>query len=85
MGVGPGMGVDISDFVVTATGLEVLITQGDHSKIMVLDQDNKPARESDNNYLAHSFTKTSNNDYLLSGSYNLPFVEHRVVIQNQSG
>src|SRR5690554_988098 len=85
VGEGPGMVRNILDFVPTDQGLEVLIGMGDYSKILIFDQDFNLDKEIALDYQASSFEKSSQGKYVLSGSYNHPFVTHRVVVLNAEG
>lgn len=85
VGEGPGMVSNILDFVPTDAGLEVLVGMGEIAGIFVFDRDYKVEKEVELDYLGSSFEKPTNGGYVVSGSYNLPFVEHRVVYLDEEG
>lgn len=85
VGEGPGMVINISDFVPTRAGLEVLVGMGDFTKIMVFDKNHGLSKEIDLDYQGSSFEKLSNGNYAVSGSYNMPMVENRVALINPEG
>jgi hypothetical protein len=85
VGEGPGMVRNILDFVPTDTGLEVLVGMGEFSKIIVFDQDFQLDKEVGLDYLGSSFEKFPSGGYVISGSYNLPLVAHRLVSLDAAG
>ena len=85
VGEGPGMARNILDFVPTDTGLEVLVGMGEFSKILVFDQNFQLDKEVELDYLGSSFGKLLTGRYVISGSYNLPLVEHRLVSLDAEG
>lgn len=85
IGEGPGMVKNISDFFPTGDSFEVLESLGDVSKILVFDRDYVLKKEIQLGYLASSFGKLGQHTYAASGSYNLPFVQHRLVLMDREG
>lgn len=85
VGEGPETVDNIADFVPTASGLEVLVSTGGFSKLVLFDHNYTIRKEIALGYLAHSFEKLADGKYVLSGSYNLPFVQHRLVYVDAEG
>lgn len=85
VGEGPNQILALNDFYINSNGqLEVLSTVGDQSTIIKLTN-NEPEVLFNINYIASSFSKLSNGDFLLYGSYNLPLTKHRMVQVNNNG
>lgn len=85
VGEGPEMLPSILDFIATEKGLEVLVGKGDKSEIWIYEDSYQKPNKINLEYLAFSFAKSAEGDYLLSGSYNKPIVMHRLVIVNSEG
>ncbi|MDN3687672.1 6-bladed beta-propeller [Cyclobacterium jeungdonense] len=84
-GEGPGMVANISDFIPTPEGTEILNAQGDQAKIIRFDNSGEIKGNLNLDYYGSSFTKLANGHYVASGSYNLPLVENRLAIMDGHG
>lgn len=85
IGEGPDNISGILDYLPTKSGLEILTGMGEQTKITYFDSVYKKENEIPINYIATSFEKLGNESYFFSGSYNLPFVNDRLVITNKNG
>lgn len=85
VGEGPGNVKNIRDFVPTDSGLEVLVGMGEYSHIVIFDKYNKILKEIKLDYQGSSFEKLLDGSYVVSGSYNKPFVDHRIAVLNEDG
>lgn len=86
VGEGPNTINRLVDFFVSADGtLEVLNSNGDQAEIyrIVIDNSIEPILKVD--YIPSSFTKLSSGEYLFYGSYNFPFVSHRLIRTDSTG
>lgn len=86
IGDGPEKFIKLDDFFINADGsIEILSGIGDQATIYKIS----PLREIDQvfqiNYLASSFTTNPSGEYLLYGSYNLPFTQFRLVKTDPKG
>lgn len=85
VGEGPNQILDLNDFYITPDGhLEVLSTIGDQSTVFKIT-DNTPEVLFKIDYIASSFSKLPNGNFLLYGSYNLPLTKHRLVLVDKKG
>lgn len=85
VGEGPGMAENISDFIATEDGVEVLVIRGDKSEIWIFDLEYIQIGKLEFDYLASTFSKLPNGNYALCGSYNKPIVMHRMSIFDALG
>lgn len=86
VGEGPNTINRLSDFYVSEDGmLEVLNSNGDQAQVYRVGGDNSIQLILKVDYIPSSFTKLSNGDYLFYGSYNLPFVSHRMIRTDSTG
>lgn len=85
VGEAPGMVKNIEDFVPINSGLEVLVGMGDYSEIVIFDKNFDLLKEIKLDYLGSSFEKLADGSYVVSGSYNKPYVNHRVAVLNADG
>jgi hypothetical protein len=79
VGEGPNSLKNISDFHVSDAGLEVLETMGDISNIHIFNENGQLIKTIEASYLAFSFSKLGDGNYVLYGGFNLPLIENRVV------
>lgn len=85
VGEGPNQILDLNDFYITPDGhLEVLSTVGDQSTLIKITE-NEPEVLFKIDYIASSFSKLPNGNFLLYGSYNLPLTKHRLVLVDKKG
>jgi uncharacterized protein YwgA len=85
-GDGPNELKGLQDFQVNADDqIYVLGTVGDLTTIYQIIEQDKIQKITAVSYLASAFTLASNNEFYLYGSYNKPFVTHRLVRVNSSG
>lgn len=84
-GEAPGMVRNIRDFVPTDSGLEVLVGMGDYSQVVIFDESYEILKEIKLDYQGSSFEKLASDLYVVSGSYNKPYVNHRVAVLNAEG
>lgn len=85
VGEGPGMAENIGDFIATEDGVEVLVIRGEKSEIWIFDLENNQIGKLEFDYLASSFSKLPNGNYVLCGGYNKPIVMHRMSIFDAQG
>jgi hypothetical protein len=86
VGEGPNTLLRLNDFHVAEDGsLEVLNSLGDQAEVFRINPDNSIQSIFKVNYIPSSFTKLATGDYLFYGSYNLPFVSHRLIRTDSTG
>ncbi|WP_144602191.1 6-bladed beta-propeller [Algoriphagus algorifonticola] len=86
VGEGPGTLQKLDDFLINPDGsIEVLSGIGDRATVYNISGSGELNKVFDTNYLASSFTKLPSGEYLLYGSYNLPFTEFRLVKTDSEG
>lgn len=86
VGEGPNTVSRLIDFHVSSTGqLEILNPIGGKAQVFEVNEDNSLRLRFTVDYSCSSFTKLSNGDYLFYGSYNLPFVSHRMIRTDSTG
>ncbi len=86
VGEGPNTLLRLNDFYVSEDGgLEVLNSLGDQAEVFRVGVDNSIQSIFKVDYSPSSFTKLSTGDYLFYGSYNLPFVSHRLIRTDSNG
>ncbi|WP_075349292.1 6-bladed beta-propeller [Algoriphagus marinus] len=86
VGEGPNTITRLSDFFVAEDGkLVVLNSLGDQAEVLAVDVDNSIQSIFKVDYIPSSFTKLPSGDYLFYGSYNLPFVSHRLIRTDSNG
>lgn len=86
VGEGPNTLSRLIDFYVSRSGkLEVLNPVGGKAQVFNVNQDNTLDLKFTVEYNCSSFTKLPNGEYLFYGSYNLPFVSHRLVRTDSTG
>ncbi|GAB3651935.1 hypothetical protein GCM10028791_21230 [Echinicola sediminis] len=85
-GDGPDKFPSIDDFFAKPNGeLEILSTLGNTSTVYRIEGLMEKVKLFETDYIASSFTKLPNKEYLLYGSYNLPLTENRMVKLSPSG
>ncbi|QDH79042.1 6-bladed beta-propeller [Echinicola soli] len=85
-GDGPEKIPSLNDFYVNTNGeLEILSTIGNKSTIYQFGETGEKTLVLEMDYVASSFTKLPNGDYLLYGSYNLPVTKYRIIKVTPSG
>ncbi|MEX2513986.1 MAG: 6-bladed beta-propeller [Cyclobacteriaceae bacterium] len=84
-GEGPGKLASINDFIPSTDGLDILSVQGDQAELIRLDNNGEIRGKVDLDYFGTSFEKLPGNQYVASGSYNLPIVENRLAIIDGQG
>ncbi|MBD8489833.1 6-bladed beta-propeller [Echinicola sp. CAU 1574] len=85
-GEGPENIPSLDDFFIGSDGkLELLSTVGDMATIYQIDTSGSPNVKFKSEYVATSFTKLPNDEYLLCGGYNLPIIKNRVVKVSATG
>jgi hypothetical protein len=86
VGEGPNTVTRLIDFYVSSTGkLEILNPIGGKAQIFEVNEDNSLNYRFTVDYSCSSFTKLANGEYLFYGSYNLPFVSHRMIRTDSTG
>jgi len=86
VGEGPNTVSRLIDFYVSSTGeLEILNPNGGKAQIFQVNEDNSLNHRFTVDYSSSSFTKLPNSEYLFYGSYNFPFVSHRMVRTDSTG
>ncbi|TFV93595.1 6-bladed beta-propeller [Algoriphagus kandeliae] len=86
VGDGPDHLPKMDDFFINSDGdVEVLSGIGDQASIYRISQSGEITTVFKTSYLASSFTKLPSGEYLLYGSYNLPFTKFRLVKTDPSG
>ncbi|WP_215225131.1 6-bladed beta-propeller [Echinicola shivajiensis] len=85
-GEGPENIPSLDDFHIGTDGkLELLSTVGDMATIYQISTLGSPEIKFKSEYVATSFTKLPNDEYLLCGGYNLPIIKNRVVKVSATG
>lgn len=86
VGDGPNYLSDLDDFLINPEGkIEVLSAIGDQARVYEVSASGEIIPVFKTDYLASSFTKLPSGEYLLYGSYNLPFTQFRLVKANSEG
>tara|TARA_R110002020_G_scaffold105752_1_gene246416 strand:+ start:159 stop:1313 length:1155 start_codon:yes stop_codon:yes gene_type:complete len=86
VGEGPNTINRLNDFFVGEDGtLEVLSSNGDQAQVYSVGEDNSIKLILKVDYYPSSFTKLPNGEYLFYGSYNLPYVSHRMIRTDSTG
>ncbi|HLT06022.1 MAG TPA: 6-bladed beta-propeller [Cyclobacteriaceae bacterium] len=85
VGEGPGMLNNITDFVADRDSLHVLVGRGDHSDIVKISLSDGNRKHLSLEGLGFSLSTSSDGDYLLYASYNLPLSNHRIIRFDPSG
>lgn len=85
VGEAPGMVRNIRDFLVDEDTLDVLVGKGDHSEIVKISLSDGNMKHLSLDALGFSMSKSSEGDYLLYASYNLPISSHRLIRMDPSG
>jgi hypothetical protein len=86
VGNGPDFLPKMDDFFINSDGsVEVLSGIGDQAKVYHISEAGEISTVFETGYLASSFTKLPSGEYLLYGSYNLPFTQFRLVKANSEG
>ncbi len=86
VGDGPGYLKDLDDFFINSDGsVEVLSGIGDQATVFHISEAGEISTIFETDYLASSFTKLPSGEYLLYGSYNLPFTQHRLIKTDAQG
>ena len=86
VGDGPNYLSDLDDFLINSEGkIEVLSAIGDQARVYEVSASGEIIPVFKTDYLASSFTKLPSGEYLLYGSYNLPFTQFRLVKANSEG
>lgn len=86
VGDGPGFLKDLDDFFINPDGsVEVLSGIGDQATVYHISEAGEISTVFETDYLASSFTKLPSGEYLLYGSYNLPFTQHRLIKTDAQG
>lgn len=86
VGDSPNYLSDLDDFLINSEGkIEVLSAIGDQARVYEVSASGEIIPVFKTDYLASSFTKLPSGEYLLYGSYNLPFTQFRLVKANSEG
>ncbi|SDD79187.1 hypothetical protein SAMN04488104_10625 [Algoriphagus faecimaris] len=86
VGDGPGYLKDLDDFLINSEGrIEVLSAIGDQASVYEVSVSGEIIPVFQTDYLASSFTNLPSGEYLLYGSYNLPFTKFRLVKADSGG
>lgn len=86
VGDGPDHLPKMDDFFINSDGsVEVLSGIGDQATLYHISESGEISVVFETGYLASSFTKLPNGEYLLYGSYNLPFTKHRLIKTDPQG
>ncbi|NHE56787.1 6-bladed beta-propeller [Cyclobacterium plantarum] len=85
IGEGPGMLRGINDFIPTPEGMDILSVKGDQAEIIRLDKEGQQLETISIDYMGTSFAPLPGDQYVASGSYNLPFVKNRLAVINEKG
>lgn len=86
VGDGPDYLEDLDDFFINSDGsVEVLSGIGDQASVYQISESGEILPVFETGYLASSFTKLPSGEYLLYGSYNLPYTKHRLIKTDARG
>ena len=85
VGEGPGQVNNITDFLPSDEGIEVLTGKGENSKILFFNYEGEIIEESNLGLLAFSFHKTQDGEYLFNTGYNLPLEKERLTRWSKDG
>jgi len=85
VGEGPNNLNNISDFLVSDAVLEVLEGMGESSSIHIFNENGQIVKTTKASYLADSFSKLDEGNYVLYRGFNLPLTENRLVKLTPSG
>jgi hypothetical protein len=86
VGEGPNTVNRLIDFYVSYSGeLEILNPIGGKAQIFEVNEDKSLNHRFTVEYSCSSFTKLPNGEYLFYGSYNLPYVSHRMIRTDSAG
>ncbi|MFO7824335.1 MAG: 6-bladed beta-propeller [Cyclobacterium sp.] len=86
VGEGPGMLPSLEDFEpVNGNEIQVLSTVGDKTSVYEVSLNGSLSKLFELPYIAFSFARLEENGFLFYGSYNLPFVTHRLIETDPKG
>ncbi|WP_215226631.1 6-bladed beta-propeller [Echinicola shivajiensis] len=85
VGEGPNELPNIKDFIVDNDQVEILVSKGQETFIEICSLSGSKIATKKFNFLADTFTKKPNGNYLFYGGYNAPLVQDRLIETDQNG